>query len=118
MSTYFYALKEPWSNIKVEETPDSYRITLWDGHGNQAGTLTLRPEDGSEAIYHFAEEEPACQRHAERGGPALRIFRAGRTATLVSDLGDVTTFADVRATCQREHGAETHSFEEFMGQQA
>ena len=118
MSTYFHALKEPWSDVKVEETPDSYRITLWDNHGNQAGTLTLRPEDGCDAIRHFAEDEPTCQRHAEKEGPALRIFRAGRTATLVSDVGDVTTFADLRAACHREHDAETYSFEDFMSQQA
>ena len=117
MSTYFHALKEPWSDVKVEETPDSYRITLWDNRGNQAGTLTLRPEDGCEAILHFAEDEPVCQRHGERGGPALCIFRAVRTATLVSDRGDVTTLADVRATCRREHGAKTSSFEEVMAQQ-
>ena len=118
MSTYYHALKEPWSDIKVEETLDSYTITLWDNHGNRAGTLTLRPEDGHEAIYHFAEDDPVCQRHAERGGCALRKFRTGRTTTLVSDLGDVTTFADVRATCNREHGAESYSFEELMGSQA
>lgn len=117
MSTYYHALKEPWSDIKVEETPDSYVITLWDSRGKLAGTLTLPPEDGCEAIYHFAEDEPVCQRHAEREGCALRKFRTGRTTTMISELGDVTTFADVRATCKREHDAETYSFEELMGPQ-
>lgn len=27
MSTYYHALKEPWSDIKIEETSDSYVIT-------------------------------------------------------------------------------------------
>ena len=44
MSTCYYDLKEPWGRLEVDKTADQYRLTLWDSHGAEAGSLTLRPE--------------------------------------------------------------------------
>ena len=62
MSTEYYDLKEPWGNAAMEASTDRYRLTLWDHHGSEAGSLTLRPEDGPGAILHFFRDEPVCRR--------------------------------------------------------
>ena len=56
MSTTFYELREPWSSIRVEETPGHARITLWND-GGLAGTLTVKIEDLGPALGSFRGDD-------------------------------------------------------------
>ena len=106
MSTYYYDLKDPWSHAEAEKTPDRYRVTLWDNHGSEAGSLTLRPEDGPEAILHFFRDEPVCQTYYDGRGRALRELRSGRTATLLDEYGNLVKMEELRRDCLRSHDSE------------
>ncbi len=106
MSTYYHDLKDPWGNIAVEETPEHYRITLWDNQGSQVGALTLQVLDGHEAIHHFFQDTPVCQAYFDGRGRVLRKFREARTATLLSDYGDIVNADEVRKECYRWHDLE------------
>ena len=101
MSTYYYDLKNPWSRIEVDENPEGYVIRLWDGQMHKAGVLSLSVEDGREAIYNFFRDEAACQTYVDDQRPVLREFRKVRTNMLLSEYGDVVTFAEIEKQCRR-----------------
>ena len=106
MSTYYYDLKHPWSNAAVETTTDHWRLTLWDNHGSEAGSLALRVEDDHEAVFHFFREDPVCQIYFDGRGKALRRLREARTATLVDEYGNLATMDELIEDCQRTHDLE------------
>ncbi|MCY3762618.1 MAG: hypothetical protein OXH50_15315 [Gemmatimonadetes bacterium] len=106
MSTCFHDLKDPWSNLVVEEGPEHCRMTLWDNQGSQAGSLTVRAEDGHEAIRQFFRDDPVCQTWFDARGKVLRKYRDARTATLLSEYGGVVTGEELRKECYRRHDVE------------
>ena len=103
MSTYYYDMQAPWGNAEVEDSSEHYRIILWDGPGSRAGTLTLRVEDGREAIFHFFRDVPAYQVHFGSQGATLRKLREARTSTLLSERGILTTVGELRRESYRCH---------------
>ena len=105
MSTYYYDLSEPWADIEVESSPEHYRITLWDGQSFRAGTLSVRPDDGLEAIRHFFGDVPVCQIYFDGQDRALRKLRRSRTTTLLSEYGELTNVTTIEEQCRRPHGA-------------
>ena len=106
MSTCYYDLKEPWGKLEVEKTTDQYRLILWDSHGSEAGSLTLRPEEGPEAILHFFRDEPVCRSSFDRRGKALYEMRRPRTATLVDEYGRLVNIDELREDCNRSRDSE------------
>ena len=107
MSTYYYDLKHPWGNAAVETTTDHCRLTLWDNHGSEAGSLTLRVEDGHEAVFHFFREDPVCLSYYDGQGKALCRLKEARTAKLVDEYGNLTTMDELMKDCYRSHDLET-----------
>ena len=101
MSTYYHDLKDPWGNVAVEEGPEYFRMTLWDNQGSQAGSLTVRAEDGHEAIRQFFGDDPVCQTWFDALGKVLRKYREARTATLLSEYGGIVTGDELREECYR-----------------
>ena len=106
MSTCYYDLKEPWGRLEAEKTVDHYRLTLWDSHGAEAGSLTLRPEEGPEAILHFFRDEPVCRSYFDRRGKGLYEMRRPRTATLVDEYGRLVNIDELREDCNRSRDPE------------
>lgn len=106
MSTDYYDMKEPWGDVAVEASTDRYRLTLWDHHGSEAGSLTLRPEDGPAAILHFFRDEPVCQTWHSGRGRALYESRKSRTATLVDEYGRLANLEELRKDCNRSRDSE------------
>ncbi len=106
MSTSYYDLKQPWGRLEVEKTADHYRLILWDTHGAEAGSLTLRSEEGPEAILHFFRDEPVCQSYFNGQGKALYEMRKPRTATLVDEYGRVVNIDDLRKDRNRSRNPE------------
>ena len=109
MSTYFYDLKGPWGNVEVEENPDQYRMILWDNQGTLAGTLTVRIDVGHDAIRHFFGDDPVCQTYYDGKGRILCKFRKPRTATLLSEYGDLTNVNEIRKKCLRWHDSKSET---------
>ena len=101
MSTYYYDLKNPWSRIEVDESPETYVIRLWDSQMLQAGMLTLTIEDGREAIYNFFRDEAACQIYVDDRGPVLRELRKTHASTLLDEYGEVVSLDEVEKKCYR-----------------
>ena len=101
MSTYYYDLKNPWSRLDVDKSPERYVITLWDSRMVRAGALTLTVEDGREAIYNFFRDEAAYQISVDGRGPVLRELRKARTPTLLSEYGEVVTLDEIENECYR-----------------
>ena len=106
MSTEYYDPRHPWGEVEVEETPEYFRITLWDDHGSEAGSLTLRPEVGQEAVLHFFRDEPVCQSYYNGQGRVLYELREARTATLVDEYGSLVKMEELRKSCLRSHESE------------
>ena len=105
MSTEYYDLRHPWGDIKVEETPEYFRITLWDDQGSEAGSLALRPEVGHEAILHFFQDEPVCRTYSDERGRALCESRDARTAILVDEYGRLVKMEELRKSCDRSRNS-------------
>ena len=90
----------------MEASTDRCRLTLWDHHGSEAGSLTLRPEDGPGAILHFFRDEPVCRTWYDGRGRALCELRKSRTATLVDEYGRLANLEELRKDCDRSRDAE------------
>ena len=106
MSTEYYDLRPPWGDVEVEETPEYFRITLWDDQGSEAGSLTLRPEVGHEAILHFFQDEPVCRSYYDGRGRVLCESRDARTAILVDEYGKLVKMEELRKSCHRSRDSQ------------
>ena len=101
MSTYYHDLKNSWSRLDVDKSPERYVITLWDSQMVRAGALTLTVEDDREAIFIFFREEPAYQISVDGRGPVLREFRKVSTPTLLGEYGEIVTLDEIENECYR-----------------
>ena len=101
MSTYYYDLKDPWSRLDVDKSPECYVFTLWDSQMVRAGALTLEVEDGREAVFSFFRDEAAYQVSVDGRDSVLRELRKARTPTLLSEYGEVVTLDEIENKCYR-----------------
>lgn len=103
MSTSYYGLAPPITFLKLDSGKGGHdRLSIWVNHG-LAGTLTLREEETRDILIRFTG--PECLLHVYYGSPdtgaVVAVFSPDLPdeAVMISEYGELTTVAQVKAQC-------------------
>lgn len=101
MSTYYYELREPWSSIRVYDSPGPHtQITLWND-GAYSGMLTINEDHKQEALDCFFDRESSIGNQYGRGQGKLLGYnhqRDPRTDQIISEYGDICSYKELCKT--------------------
>lgn len=100
MSTGFFDLREPWTEVRCQDDGEHCRIDVWENHGH-AGTLTVSAKAKMEALATFFYDGGTCPvaRVGREGKAALVVNRSPRVDCLLSEYGEIVSFAALRKEC-------------------
>ena len=79
MSTEYYPILPHLKNVRVEEFPEHWRVTLWDRQGANVGTLCIRVtgeygmEDAYAMVRAFFHQRPMFHTSATADGTVTII---------------------------------------------
>jgi hypothetical protein len=102
MSTNYHQLAPSITSVRVEDTGGHKRLSIWINHA-LSGTLVFRKEEYSEFISHLLQNDYSA--HVASGGKdvgmvvsiSVNASHLPDDTILVSDSGEVTTLAGVKA---------------------
>lgn len=99
MSTSYYRLRQPITSVRVDDTGEHDRISIWIAHG-LAGSLLTRKLETKVILRMFAQEAPSFYVYCDTGRKVrCVVIEEGLKdeECLVSDYGELFSVKEVKA---------------------